>query len=284
MPDFLARIQSIKDVRLHFLVKGALTEFLAVALFVYICCGAAMTSQVDLVVTSLAFGFTILVLASNIGHVSGGHINPAVTVSLFVTQRIGPQTAVIWIVSQILGGIAGAALLYATLPVDVRGCLGSNGLAPNFGVEEAFILEAVTTFTLVFTVFGFVDHHNKQSEALGILPIGISVLICHLISIPLTGCGINPARSFGPALVAYLADLDGCSKVFDDHWVFWIAPIVGGIIAAFFYDICLQESIDRVNLVQSLSVAVTPRKWVDNEADIQTINNPIVKKKTRNSQ
>lgn len=238
------------------LVKAAGAECLATCIFVYVCCGTAATNvccsnSAQLVAVSLAFGFTIMVLAHMIGHISGGHINPAVTFALAITRRIDPMKAVAYISAQIVGGIFGALLLYGTLPKDHRGCLGSNTVGGggildsgdgilDYNVGQALLLEVITTAILILTVFATVDPANTSTKALGVFPIGMAVFICHLIAIPLTGCGINPARSLGPGLVAFGFE-DGCNNVMDDHWVFWIGPFVGATIAALAYQYLLQE-------------------------------------------
>jgi len=170
---------------LKLLAKGALSEFMGVGMFVYIACGAAMTSKVDIVATAMAFGFTILVLA-HIGHVSGGHINPAVTFSLVVTQQIPFLDAAVFASAQFLGAICGAALLHASLHHEFTGCLGANRIAPLSTVGEAFIVETLTTMILVITVYATIDPKNTNTKRMGVMPIGMAVMVCHLIAVCLS--------------------------------------------------------------------------------------------------
>jgi len=252
------------------LLRSAGAECLAVALFVFVCCGTAATNiccsdSAQLVAVSLAFGFTILVLAHMIGHISGGHINPAVTLGLAVTKRIDPVKAAVYVFAQVVGGILGALVLYGTLPKEHRGCLGSNTVGggailfgdsdTDFGVGQAMLLEVVTTAILVLTVFATVDPANSSTKTLGVFPIGMAVFICHLIAIPLTGCGINPARSLGPGLIAF-GMIDDCEKVMDDHWVFWVGPFLGAILAALAYEHLIQEHALHTNLHGALHADV----------------------------
>jgi len=246
----------------HPLMKAAGIECLAMGIFVYICCGTAASNlccsdSSQVVATSLAFGFTIMVLAHSIAHVSGGHINPAVTLALMITRRCELLRGLAYMAAQFLGSIIGSLLLYASLPHHSRGCLGANtvgggailfsGGDDGYNTGRAFLMETITTFILVFTVMSTIDPANSSTKALGIFPIGMAVFICHLIAIPLTGCGINPARSFGPGIIAY-SFIDPCDNVMDDHWVFWLAPFLGAAIAAIGYDYLVQDHEQHTNL------------------------------------
>eukprot|EP00242_Pyramimonas_sp_CCMP2087_P013161 CAMPEP_0198213088 /NCGR_PEP_ID=MMETSP1445-20131203/28667_1 /TAXON_ID=36898 /ORGANISM="Pyramimonas sp., Strain CCMP2087" /LENGTH=305 /DNA_ID=CAMNT_0043887683 /DNA_START=230 /DNA_END=1147 /DNA_ORIENTATION=+ len=246
----------------HPTFKAAGVECLAMGMFVYICCGTAATNvccsnSAQVVAVSLAFGFTIMVLAHGIAHISGGHINPAVTLALIVTKRIELLRGLAFIGAQLVGSIIGSLLLYASLPHHSRGCLGANTVGggaiifgngeDDYNTGQAFLLETICTFILVFTVMATVDPANGMTKALGVFPIGMAVFICHIIAIPLTGCGINPARSFGPGIIAY-GLIDNCDKVMDDHWVFWLAPFLGAAIAALGYNHLVQDHNQQKNL------------------------------------
>lgn len=256
-------------------VKAAGVECLAMAIFVYVCCGTAATnlccSNSDQVVAvSLAFGFSIMVLAHCIGHISGGHINPAVTLGLVITKRIEWRKGLSYVFAQFVGSMIGSLLLYASLPKVARSCLGSNtvggggilftGQDADYSVGQAFLLEAITTFILVFTVMATIDPANSMTQRLGVFPIGMAVFICHLLAIPLTGCGINPARSFGPGIVAY-AFIGDCGNVLDDHWVFWFGPFLGATVAALGYEHLVQEHQIHLNM-QSVFHSDAYRKLV----------------------
>jgi len=177
----------------------------------------------------LGIGLAIASLAIMIGHVSGGHLNPAVTVGMIFGGKISVIQGLLYIVAQCVGGVVGTALTYACTTVDMRNMnnLGQTNIAPGLKVEQGFALELLFAFVLVFLVFAITDPLNKvQGYSVG-LGIGIVIWVCHVCLIPFTGCGINPARSFGPAVVM---------NVWDNHWIYWVGPILGGAIAPFIYN------------------------------------------------
>ena len=234
------------------LVRGTVTEFIAMTLFVYFGCGAASSNAVkvsgewdpaSVTIIALQFGLAITVLAFATAHTSGGHINCAVTLALMVVGTCHPVRASWYFVAQILGSIAGAGLLALTTSgdaaaravLDRSGALGSNGLQ-NSSVTElnAFVVEVVATALLCFVVLETAVNTkavttdgetmvrgNKQN--LAPIAIGLAVFLAHVIAIPITGCSINPTRSFGPALV---------SNTWDNHWIWWAGPLTGSLLAA----------------------------------------------------
>jgi MIP family channel proteins len=224
-------------------IKGGVAEGLAVCLFVYLCCGSAVAGG-TLVSISLSFGFVILVLAHCIGAISGGHINPAVTLGLAAFGKVTPGKAVVYIVMQFVGGILGALFLWGTMPEDGvnAGCLGANIVHNSMTDDRAFGLEVITTFVLVFTVFATIDPDNATTAGLGPFPIAMAVMVCHLISIPLTGCGINPARSFGPAVISGMASDKDCDEALEDYWIFLVGPALGGVLGAAVYTFLFSAS------------------------------------------
>ena len=177
------------------------------------------------------FGFSICVLAYCFGGISGGHINPAVTIGVLITRRISAIRAVMYIVAQLLGAIVGTALVKGVNSsiFDAAGG-GANGV---FGVTtgEAVLGEALGTAGLVFTVCRALDKQHAGNVTSVIL-IGFAVLIAHLSLIPVTGTSINPARSFGPAVVA---------DEWKYQWVFWVGPITGSICAALTYEFLFRS-------------------------------------------
>lgn len=181
---------------------------------------------------AMAFGFSIAILVYSAATFSGGHLNPAVTAGLLVAKKITLQRAVCYWVAQILGAILGSSFVYA---IDRSGWNaaggGTNAINPGTSNAGAWFLEFLLTALLVFVVLAATD---SKREAIGAhLPvlapfaIGFTVFICHLVAIPLDGCSINPARSFGPAVVA---------GTWTDQWVFWVGPMSGGIFAAILYE------------------------------------------------
>ena len=232
-------------------VGAAAAEFVAMLLFVYVGCGAAahqasapgsqpggITDPAWTLCVAMAFGMAIMVLVYATAHTSGGQINCAVTLALVLTGELSVKQGVANFGAQMLGSVCGAALLLAGssgssgadfVPRDFTGGLGSNAINPRYSVGAAFVNEMMMTFLLVFVVFEVAV--SKRSSAANCAPIaiGFAVLLAHLVCIPVTGCSINPTRSFGPAVVA---SWNGNKSVWDDHWLFWIAPLTGAVIAA----------------------------------------------------
>ncbi|WAC21334.1 aquaporin Z [Luteolibacter sp. SL250] len=182
---------------------------------------------------ALAFGLTVLTMAYAIGHISGCHLNPAVSVGLFVGGRFPAKDLVPYIISQVIGGIAGAGLLYLIASGKagfVAGGFASNGYADlspgKYSLVACFAAEVALTAVFLIIILGSTD---KQAPA-GLAPvaIGLGLTLIHLISIPVTNCSVNPARSLGTATFAGGAYL---SQV----WLFWVAPILGAIIGAVLY-------------------------------------------------
>ena len=198
---------------------GPLSIILAVAQF-----GEGLTTMSVLFI-SLAHGGIIGVMIYTFGHISGAHINPAVTIPMMVTRKIGISDGIGYIVFQIIGALAAAATLKAILP--------ELGAAVNFGTQRGpseilnksvgsgFAVEAVLTFFLVLVIF-MTAVHKRASPGWHGFAIGGMVFLIHLIAVPLTGASVNPARTFGPAVI---------SGFWEFHWLYWAAPILGGVVA-----------------------------------------------------
>jgi len=174
---------------------------------------------------ALAHGGAIALMIYAFGHVSGAHINPAVTIPMMITRKIGIVDGIGYIISQLIGAVAAAATLKAILP-DLGAKVffgvqrGPSDLL-NKSVESGFAIEAVLTFFLVLVIF-MTAVHKKASPGWHGFTIGGMIFLIHLVAIPLTGASVNPARTFGPALI---------SGFWEFHWMYWAAPILGGIIA-----------------------------------------------------
>ncbi|MSQ22896.1 MAG: MIP family channel protein [Dehalococcoidia bacterium] len=230
MTDFLS-LGDLKDRRAW---QATLAEFMGLFLFVFIGPGAVVGTSMlvgggeltvaRLTAIALAHGLAIAVLVAAIARVSGGHINPAVTITAVVTRKMGMVKGCMYVVAQLLGAALGALLLAAVVPNAAEGALGGNALSIDVG--PGLVVEIVLTFALVFVIFATaVD--PKGPAHLAPFAIGITVLIAHFIGVPLTGASMNPARSFGPALA---------TGMWADHWVYWVGPIIGGLIAGVLYD------------------------------------------------
>jgi len=178
---------------------------------------------------ALANGLAIAIMVSAMGHISGGHYNPAITIGVWVTKRLSTLDAILYWVAQLAGATAAAFVLKAVIPEDTWRAvsLGAPALARDFGVGAGMALEAVTTFFLVLVVFATAIDERGAFKAIGGFGIGLTITLGILVAGPLTGAALNPARAFGPALVA-------------NHWanqsVYWIGPLAGGFLAGLLYD------------------------------------------------
>lgn len=218
--------------------RAVLAEMVAVALFVFIGAGTVVVvTQVlglspaedgsALVAIAFAHGLLIALLVAATATISGGHVNPAVTFAAVITGRMRLVTGLLYIAGQLAGAVVGAVLLKVVLADGIEGNLGAHGLnlnaLPNAGA--GVVVEIVLTFALVFVVFATaVD--RRAYPGLAPLAIGFTILADHLVGVPLTGASMNPARSFGPAAIA---------NVWDDHWVYWVGPFIGGGLAGLVY-------------------------------------------------
>jgi aquaporin Z len=189
---------------------------------------------IGLVGVSLAFGLTVLTMAYAIGHISGCHLNPAVTIGLFTARRIPAGDVVPYIIAQVAGALAGAAILYLIASgqagFSLEGGLASNGFADHspgqYSLQAGFVTEVVMTFMFLVIILGATDARAPQGFAP--IAIGLGLTLIHLISIPVTNTSVNPARSTGPALVVG-------GWAIQQLWLFWVAPIIGAVLAGLFY-------------------------------------------------
>lgn len=189
---------------------------------------------------SVAFGLTVLTMAYAIGHISGCHLNPAVSFGLWAGKRFPSNELLPYIGAQVTGAFAAAACIYLTaLGKDGYSIAGTNPLATNgFGTHSpqgysmfsCFLIEVLMTFFFLLIILGATD--DRAPKGFAPLPIGLVLTLIHLISIPITNTSVNPARSTGPAImVGLLGKMDAVSQV----WLFWLAPIAGALLAGFLY-------------------------------------------------
>lgn len=226
-------------------MKKLLAEFIGTFWLVLGGCGSAVlaagvdTVGIGLVGVSLAFGLTVLTGAYALGHISGGHFNPAVSVGLFLGGRFDKKYLLPYIISQVLGGIAGAAILF--IIVSSSPDFSGVGTAPgsfasnfydanvygvNFGMMGALVTEVVMTFMFLIVILGAT--HKNASPGFGGMAIGLALTLIHLISIPVTNTSVNPARSTASAIFVG-------GEAMGQLWLFWVAPIVGAALAGIVY-------------------------------------------------
>ena len=185
---------------------------------------------------ALVFGIAVLAMVYAIGGISGCHINPAITISMLVVGKISVRDTLFYIIFQCVGAIIGAGILYAILIGNPSYSLAKYGLGANgfgiaspagFSLASVFLAEVVFTFLFVLVIHG--STHERAPKGFAGISIGLTLTLIHLVSIPIDGTSVNPARSLGPALFAgSIAPYTALSQL----WVFWVAPIIGGIIAA----------------------------------------------------
>jgi MIP family channel proteins len=208
--------------------QKAVAEFVGVLALVLIGGGAIIATRGgDLLLIALAHGLILSVMVSATGPISGGHINPAVTLGVLVGRRISGGLAAVYVAAQILGAITGAAILLAVYPDPaVNMNLGGQAVAEGVTLGQAILVEAVLTFFLVFVVYATAVDPRGTFRAIAGFGIGLTVAADILMGGPLTGASMNPARSFGPALL---------SGFWEGHIVYWVGPLLGGLVAGLLY-------------------------------------------------
>ena len=226
------------------IAKRLSAEFIGTLWLVLGGCGSAVLAAaypnlgIGFAGVALAFGLTVLTMAYAIGHISGCHLNPAVTLGLWAGKRFESKDVVSYIVAQVLGAIAGAGILYVIASgkagFSLAGGFASNGYGPHSpGQYEAlacFVSEVVMTFFFLIVILG--STHGRAPKGFAPIAIGLCLTLIHLISIPVTNTSVNPARSTGPALfVAIFNDAWAVKQL----WLFWVAPILGALLAGFTY-------------------------------------------------
>jgi aquaporin-4 len=213
---------------------GPLSVIIAVASF-----GETLTTQSVLFI-SLGHGGAIALMVYAFGHVSGAHINPAVTIPMMITKKIGIKDGIGYIVFQLIGAVAAAATLKVILPeLGAKVNFGTQGGPSdliNNSVSSGFAIEAILTFFLVLVIF-MTAVHKKASPGWHGFSIGGMVFLIHLVAVPLTGASVNPARTFGPALI---------SGAWEFQWLYWAAPILGGIIAGLIMNYVYVNKAEKV--------------------------------------
>jgi aquaporin Z len=214
--------------------KKYIAELIGTMVLVLFGCGSAVIagSFVGNLGVAFAFGLAVLVMVYAIGSVSGCHINPAISISMLIAGKISIKDTVFYIIFQCIGAIVGAGILYAVASGNASYSLAFNGLGANkysaYSLGAVFLAEVVLTFIFILVVHG--STNERVPKGFAGLAIGFTLVLCHIVAIPIDGTSVNPARSLGPALFVG-------GKALNQLWVFWVAPIIGGIIAAIVWKI-----------------------------------------------
>ncbi len=241
------------------MIKRLSAEFIGTLWLVLGGCGSAVLAAafpdvgIGLHGVSLAFGLTVLTMAYAVGHISGAHFNPAVTIGLWAGKRFPASEILPYIVAQVIGAIVGAGILYVIASgkagFSTAGGFASNGFGDNspgkYALVACLVTEVVMTFFFLIIILG--STHNRAPKGFAPIAIGLGLTLIHLISIPVTNTSVNPARSTGPALFVggwAIAQL----------WLFWVAPILGAILAGFFYSWMIGDAKNEPDIVGEESV------------------------------
>ncbi|EHB00518.1 Aquaporin-6 [Heterocephalus glaber] len=224
--------------------KALFAEFLATGLYVFFGVGSILRWPLALpsvLQVAITFNLATATAVQVSWKTSGAHVNPAVTLAFLVASHISLPRAMAYVAAQLAGATVAAALLYVLTPGDVRGTLGINLVQNSTSTGQAVAVELVLTLQLVLCVFASTDsRHTVGSPA---AMIGTSVALGHLIGIYFTGCSMNPARSFGPAVII---------GKFTVHWIFWVGPLTGAVLASLIYNFILFP--DTKTLAQRLAI------------------------------
>lgn len=232
------------------LSKRAIAEFIGTFWLVFGGCGSAVLAAafpnlgIGFAGVALAFGLTVLTMAFAIGHISGCHLNPAVSVGLVVGKRFPASNLLAYVIAQVAGGIAGAAVLYVIASgkagFDLAGGFASNGYGAHspggYSMTAGLTAEVVLTFMFLMIILGATDRRAPQGFAP--IAIGLGLTLIHLIGIPVTNLSVNPARSTGPAVFAG-------GWALEQLWLFWLAPILGAAIAGVVYPAMAGEAEEK---------------------------------------
>ena len=213
----------------HDPARRAVAEFVGTFTLVFVAVGSIMVSaQSGLVGVALATGLAVAVMASAVGHISGAHFNPAVTLGFLVTRRMAPLLAVVYWLAQLLAAVAAALLLRYVFPEEADLTGGVPTLNSSVEVLPGVVLEALLTFFLVWVVFATAADPRGAFTSIAGLAIGLTITFDILVGGPLTGAAMNPARAFGPQLV---------ESQWTDWWIYYVGPLAGGAVAALAYDL-----------------------------------------------
>ncbi len=236
------------------LLKKAVAECIGTFVLVFVACGVAAITGGNLVATSLAFGLVIVAMAYSIGRISGCHINPAVSLAMLIAKKMTVKEFLAYVCAQIIGGFAGALLIFGVAKMAgqnlagnacnyiVNSCqytLAGNEYVIDFGkIFAAILVEVVLTFIFVYVIFNATSEKATAPKLAGVI-IGLTLTLVHLVGIGLTGTSVNPARSIATALGD--AIFNGKADALAQLWVFIVAPLAGGALAAVVYKLLHKD-------------------------------------------
>ena len=212
-------------------LRRGIAEFVGAFALIFVGAGASITSGggSGVLGVALAHGLVIAVMASAVGHISGGHFNPAVTLAFLVTRRMSPMLAITYWIAQFAGAISGALLLWWIFPSEADPAnLGAPQLNEAIGHDAGFAVEAILTFFLVWVIFATAADPRGAFKSIAGLAIGLTITLDVLMGGPLTGAAMNPARAFGPELVAWFWT--------EEAWIYYAGPFVGAAVAGILYE------------------------------------------------
>ena len=221
------------------MIKKFCAEFIGTGVLVLLACGTATVLNCSpehpgaYILTALAFGLVIVAMAYSIGNVSGCHINPAVSIGVLLSGGMTVSEFFVYIIAQFLGASAGAAVL--GLLVGFNSSLGCNAWYHGGG-KRTMLIEAILTFVFVLAILGVTS--KKKYENIAGMVIGMTLTLVHIFGIYFTGTSVNPARSFGPALMKAFA---GDTTAISQYWVFLVAPLIGGVLAALVFRFLIKS-------------------------------------------
>jgi aquaporin Z len=224
----------------HDALRRGVAEFVGTFALIFVGVGSIVFVQSSgLIGVAFAHGLTIAIMASAVGHISGGHFNPAVTFGFLVTRRIVPSLALVYWLAQLAGGVLGALALRGLFPGEANLDQGVPVVNETINVGQGLALEALLTFFLVWVVFATAVDSGGAFKSIAGLAIGLTITIDILAAGPLTGAAMNPARALGPELV---------QDIWSDFWIYIVGPAIGAAVAALAYD-WLYLRADRPSLV-----------------------------------
>ena len=241
-PKKLLDIKQIKSISFY---QSLLSEYLGTFLLVLICTSTGLpiaSKSVPDLNGALVSGFVVTTIIVGFGHTSGAHINPAVTVTFLVVGEIEILRAACYIAVQVLAALSASSFLYYLVPTSAQAQLGMTMVTPGISLFQAFLVEMIITYFLCHTVHAICDKHRDDIGGSKALAVGLAVTVNCLFAGPYTGAAMNPARAFGPAAVMFS---------WENHWIYWVGPLTGAIVAGLVYRLALKQKHRMVSLTES---------------------------------